>query len=156
MRIRLLAWLVLSAAFSFASFISASDQKNIYDNIAASSDHTILLSALTETRQSAVLKEKGANTFFAPNDEAFKKLDEGQLKKMIANKDLLKKIVLAHLVKDVELTSEKLKAPDRDEVNGFKISTKDGLKIGDAKIIKADQKCSNGIFHVIDTVLIPK
>jgi uncharacterized surface protein with fasciclin (FAS1) repeats len=156
MRSRHLASLALGLILGFASYSPASDQKSIYENIEASSNHTILLSAIAEARQVMILNAKGANTFFAPNDEAFKKLSEVELKKLIENKELLKKIVLAHLVTEKAITSQDLKKMVGKEINGFAISDSDGLKIGDAKVKQADLKCSNGIIHVIDTVLIPK
>ena len=46
-------------------------------------------------------------------------------------------------------------ALDGRELNGFKVSAKDGLKIGDAKVTKRDVRCGNGVVHVIDAVLVP-
>jgi uncharacterized surface protein with fasciclin (FAS1) repeats len=154
MKMRLIAGFTLSLILGFAAQTSAADQDSIYDYIASSSNHTILASAITETRQTMLLNAKdGKNTFFAPTDEAFKKLGEEQLKKLIEDKQLLKKIVLAHLVAGEDIKAEKLKS--MAPINGFTISVNDGLKIGEAKVIKADLPRCNGIIHVIDTVLIP-
>jgi uncharacterized surface protein with fasciclin (FAS1) repeats len=134
----------------------AADQKDIYETIGASPNHTILLSAIKESKLEVTLSAKGSYTFFAPTDEAFKKLSHEQLTKLIEDKDLLRKIVLAHLVVAKALTKDDLKALPGHELNGFKITAEEGVKIGDAKIVTADLKCSNGILHSVDTVLMPK
>lgn len=157
MRIRLLSGLMLgSMMIAVASSLSAAEPKSIYGNIAYSSNHTILLAAINEAKLEMTFSAKGAYTMFAPSDEAFKKLDDEQLKKLIADKALLHKILLAHFVHAKALSSDDLKGMPGEKLNGFMISMKDGLKIGDAKMKPVDIKCNNGVMHTIDTVLIPK
>lgn len=154
MKARTIAGAALAALLSLTSTTFGTDPTTLFGNVQASNDHTILLTALKEAGLVNDLSADGANTLFAPTDEAFKKLGEEQIKKLVADKDLLRKLVLAHVVQGTALTSNDLKK--RKELNGFTISAKDGVKIGNAKIVIADRKCSNGIMHVIDTVLIPK
>ena len=148
----------LFAACAAALILSAgakADEKTIAEIVAGSKDHTILLKAVTAAGLADTLGGKGTFTVFAPTDEAFKKLGEEKIKAVVADKELLKKILMAHVIKDKAVMAKDVAPLDGKEVNGFKISTKDGVKIGDAKVTKADIKASNGVIHVIDTVLVP-
>ncbi len=156
MKLRLCAGLALSCMLSVASTVLAVDPKDIFGNISLSSNHTILLTAIKESKLEVTLSAKGAYTLFAPSDEAFKKLGDEQLKRLIEDKTLLRKILLAHFVVGKSLTNDELKGMAGKELNGFTISVNDGLKIGDAKVKPIDLECSNGVIHTIDTVLIPK
>jgi uncharacterized surface protein with fasciclin (FAS1) repeats len=102
------------------------------------------------------LKGKGPFTVFAPTDDAFKALGEDTIKSVLADKDLLKKILLAHVIVGQEARAADVLKLNGKEVNGFKIDTSDGVKIGEAKVIKADLLAGNGVVHVIDKVLLPK
>jgi uncharacterized surface protein with fasciclin (FAS1) repeats len=154
MKSRLVAGSALSCLLVYATISSASEPKTIYDFIDNSSKFTILRSAIAESRLVAPLNTmEGKNTLFAPTDEAFKKLSPDQLKKLIDDKDLLKKIIQAHMVLDKSLTQKDLKG--MKDLNGFPISTEDGIKIGNAKMTAFDTVCRNGVIHTIDTVLIP-
>jgi uncharacterized surface protein with fasciclin (FAS1) repeats len=141
---------------SLVGIASAVDENNtLFEHIANSATHTILLSAVNETGQVKTLNDKkGTNTLFAPTDEAFKKLGEAELNKLINDKERLKKVVEAHIATGKVLTTKDLKG--LKDVNGFAISTADGLRIGGAKVIGPDQECKNGVMHVIDAVLLPK
>ena len=110
-----------------------------------------LLTGLAKT-----LEGKGPFTVFAPTDAAFKKLGDDKIKEVVANKELLTKILLAHVVQGKAVYAKDVVKLDGKEVNGFKIAAgSGGVSIGDAKVTKADLKASNGVIHVIDTVLIP-
>jgi uncharacterized surface protein with fasciclin (FAS1) repeats len=100
---------------------------------------------------------------FAPTDDAFAKLPAGTLNSLLANPDQLKAILLYHVLAGKVLSTAaidvaKSGTPTVVTVNGASItlSLKDGsLYINDAKVVKADVLASNGVIHVIDTVLIP-
>ncbi len=128
----------------------------VADIVASSKNHTILLTAVKEAGLVDTLKGKGPFTVFAPTDDAFKALGEDTIKKVLEDKDLLKKILLAHVIVGKEAKAADVLKLDGQEVNGFKIDTKDGVKIGEAKVIKADLLAGNGVVHVIDKVLLPK
>jgi uncharacterized surface protein with fasciclin (FAS1) repeats len=132
----------------------AVDAKPIFETIEASDKFTILQVALKEAGLDGMLNRDGSYTLLAPTDAAFKKLGEEQIKKLVADKDLLKKILMAHIVTEKALTAADMKS--LKDFNGFRISAADGLKIGDAQIIGTDTKCKNGNYLTIDTVLIPK
>ena len=152
----LCAAVALAATLALAARSVAADQKTIGETIAASKDHTILVVALTEAGLVESLEGKGPLTLFAPTDAAFKKLGEEKIKELVKDRALLKKIVQAHAVTGKALSAKDLVALDGKEVNGFNVvANKQGMTVGGAKITSADVKCSNGVIHVINTVLVP-
>jgi uncharacterized surface protein with fasciclin (FAS1) repeats len=156
MKAKLFALCACALLFVGPSASPAADEKDIVDTAIASKDHTILVTAVKEAGLVDVLKGKGPFTVFAPTDAAFKKLGEEKIKEVIKNKELLTKILLAHVVQGKAVYAKDVVGLNGKDVNGFKIavSGKD-VMIGDAKVIAADVKASNGVIHVIDTVLIP-
>lgn len=145
------------ASWALVQSIQADDKpETVADIVASSKSHTLLLTAVKEAGLVDTLKGKGPFTVFAPTDDAFKALGEDTIKKVMADKDLLKKILLAHVIVGKEVKAADVLRLDGQEVNGFKIDTKDGVKIGEAKVIKADLLAGNGVVHVIDKVLLPK
>lgn len=153
MKVQLLA--VVAVLLAAPAARPADEDKTVAEAVEASPNHTILLSFLKETGLFDTLKGKGPFTLFAPTDDAFKKLDDATLKKIVADKALLEKILRAHVVEGEKLTAQKLKERDGQELNGFRVSAKDGLRIGEAKVTEGDKPAGNGVWHVIDTVLVP-
>ena len=105
------------------------------------------------------LSGSGPFTVFAPTDAAFKKLPKGTLQKLLKpeNKETLVKILTYHVVSGA-VDSKAIKAGEVPTVEGssVKVTVKKGIiKVDKATVIKKDVKASNGIIHVIDTVLIP-
>jgi uncharacterized surface protein with fasciclin (FAS1) repeats len=136
---------------------AADSNSTLFERVAASANHTILLSAITETGQVKALNDKkSSSTLFAPTDDAFKKLGEAELNKLINDKQRLKKVVEAHIVAGKVLTTKELKDQSVKDPNGFAITTADGIRIGGAKVIGPDLESKNGVMHVIDAVLLPK
>ena len=101
------------------------------------------------------LKGDGPFTVFAPTDEAFAKLPKGTVEDLLKpeNKDKLVSILTYHVVAGKVKSSDLLSTTSAETVNGQKASI--GLRVGNANVIKADIGASNGVIHVIDTVLIP-
>jgi uncharacterized surface protein with fasciclin (FAS1) repeats len=108
------------------------------------------------------LKGAGPFTVFAPTDEAFAKLPAGTVETLLKpeNKEKLKSILLYHVVSGNVPASEVLKLNGRSvetlQGSSIKVQTKQGVRVDDAKVIKTDVTASNGVIHVIDTVLMPK
>jgi uncharacterized surface protein with fasciclin (FAS1) repeats len=123
----------------------------------AGSFNTLLAAAkaagLVETLQS-----DGPYTVFAPTDEAFGKLPEGMIDELLANPEKLKQILLYHVVpgnvmaKDVVGLSSATTAQGSDVAIAVK---GDVVMINNAKVLKTDVMASNGVIHVIDTVIVP-
>ena len=160
MKVKLFAAAVLSMVFVFGTAVrSADEEKDIVDTAVGAKMFTTLVTAVKEAGLVETLKGKGPYTVFAPTDEAFKKLGEETIKKVLADKELLKKILLAHVVEGSVMAEDVVKLDGKEvkTIQGtkFMVSTKDGVKLGEAKVVKTDIKCSNGVIHVIDTVLMP-
>lgn len=106
------------------------------------------------------LKSKGPITVFAPTDEAFANLPEGTLESLLKpeNKDRLTEILTYHVVKGRVYSDQALKAGSAETLQGSKvhITTKGGTAmVNDAELVSTDLDASNGVIHVIDSVLIP-
>lgn len=153
MKVRLLA--VVAVLLAAPAAHTADEDKTVAEAVELSENHTVLLSFLKETGLFDTLKGKGPYTLFAPNDAAFRRLGDATLKKIVADKALLRKILWVHVVEGEKLTVQKLKERDGRELNGFRVSAKDGLRIGEAKVTEGDKPCGNGVWHVIDAVLVP-
>ena len=161
-----------SAIFAFAFLftavgVSAQDKKSdeskkdIVDTAVAAGQFTTLAKALEAAGLVDVLKGSDKYTVFAPTDEAFAKLPAETLETLLKpeNKEKLKAILLYHVVKgNVEVKDLiKLNGQDVATVSGktVKVDTTDGVEVNSSTVVKADVKASNGVIHVIDTVLIP-
>jgi uncharacterized surface protein with fasciclin (FAS1) repeats len=118
-----------------------------------------LAAALTAADLVTTLKGSGPYTVFAPTDAAFNKLPKGTLEKLLKpeNKATLAKILTYHVVGS-EVLAKDVKTGATTSVEGaaLNITTNDGVKInGTAKVTKTDIKATNGVIHVIDTVVLP-
>jgi len=117
-----------------------------------------LATALTEAGLIETLQGKGPFTVFAPTDDAFAKLPKGTVEGLLKDKEALKKILLYHVVSGNVMSTDVVKLTEAATVEGskIKIKVKDGkVMINDAKVTTADVKASNGVIHIIDTVILP-
>lgn len=123
-------------------------------------DFSTLVTAVKAAELVDVLNGDGPFTVFAPNNAAFDKLGEDAIKAVLADKPKLTGILKAHVISGKVMAEDVIKMDGQmaETMNGkFPIKVKDGVVwIGNAKVIKADIKCKNGVIHVIDTVLMPK
>ncbi len=137
---------------------AAAQPKDIVDTAVAAGSFKTLVSAVQAAGLVEVLKGAGPYTVFAPTDEAFAKIPKTDLDALIKDKAKLQSVLKYHVLA-ANVNSSDLKAmKDFGTVQGGRITldaTK-GLKVNDATVIKADVPASNGIIHVIDTVLLPK
>ncbi len=109
---------------------------------------------LVETLQSA-----GPFTVFAPTDEAFAKLPDGTVEALIANPDQLREILLYHVVPGKVMAADVVGLSSATTAQGSDISimlADGGVRINDANVTATDIETSNGVIHVIDTVIIPR
>lgn len=135
--------------------------KDIVDTAVAAGQFTTLAKALQAADLVDTLKGKGPFTVFAPTDDAFAKLPAGTLDDLLKpeNKEKLKAILLYHVVPGKVTAAKVAKMSSAKTVNGkeLTISASGGsVKVNDATVVKADVMASNGVIHVIDTVLLPK
>jgi len=103
------------------------------------------------------LKGKGPFTVFAPTDEAFAKLPKATLDGLLADKAKLTAVLTYHVVPG-KVMAKDVKAGAVKTVQGssLTVTTTDGVKVDNAKVIKTDIATSNGVIHAIDTVVLPK
>ena len=136
------------------------DKQDIVDTAARAGTFNTLSTALQAAGLADTLKGKGPFTVFAPTDEAFSKLPAGTVESLLRpeNKDKLKAILLYHVVSGDVTAAQVVKLSSAKTANGqdVKIMVDDGtVMVNDAKVVQADVMASNGVIHVIDTVLIP-
>jgi uncharacterized surface protein with fasciclin (FAS1) repeats len=134
---------------------------DIVDTAVAAGSFNTLAAALKAAGLVETLKGPGPFTVFAPTDEAFAKLPAGTVESLLKpeNKAKLAGILTYHVVPGKVMAADVVKLTSAKTVNGqsVTISVNGGkVKVNDANVIKADVGASNGVIHVIDTVLLPK
>jgi uncharacterized surface protein with fasciclin (FAS1) repeats len=137
-----------------------SDEKNIVETAAANEDFSTFVAAVKAAELEETLSGDGPFTVFAPNEAAFAKLPEGTLGKLLhrENKEMLAKILKYHVLPKKVMAAD-AKTMKAKTVEGTKISVEvkdDGVMIDGAECVKTDIEASNGVIHVIDTVLMPE
>jgi len=135
---------------------------NIVETAVAAGQFKTLAAALEAAGLIDALTGEGPFTVFAPTDEAFAKLPAGTVESLLKpeNKEKLKSILLYHVVPGNVTAKQVMKLNGRTvktlEGRSIKITTIHGVTVDDARVTKTDIHASNGVIHVIDTVLIPK
>jgi uncharacterized surface protein with fasciclin (FAS1) repeats len=132
---------------------------DIIETATAAGTFTTLAKAIDAAGLVGTLKGEGPFTVFAPTDEAFAKLPEGTLESLLADKEKLAAILTYHVVPGKISSEDVAQLPMAKTVNGqdVKITTADGkVMVGNATVTQADVPASNGVIHVIDTVLLPE
>jgi len=133
-------------------------QMDIVDTAIAAGSFNTLAQALTAAGLVDALKAEGPFTVFAPTDEAFAKLPKGTLEAVLKDKEKLRAILTYHVVSGKVTSQQVVKLNSAKTLQGGNVSINatDGVRINDAKVVKADIQTSNGVIHVIDSVLLPK
>jgi len=134
--------------------------KDIVDTAVAAGQFTTLAAALQAADLVDTLKGDGPFTVFAPTDAAFAKLPEGTVESLLKpeNRDQLVAILTYHVVAGKVEAADVVKLDEAKTVNGqdVQITVADsGVQVNNANVIKTDIEASNGVIHVIDTVIIP-
>jgi uncharacterized surface protein with fasciclin (FAS1) repeats len=133
---------------------------DIVDTAVAAGSFKTLAAALTAANLVGTLKSAGPFTVFAPTDEAFAKLPAGTVEALLADIPKLTAILTYHVVAGTVMAADVLTMDGQSAktVNGasLKISTTGGVKLnGTTSVVKTDIACTNGVIHVIDSVLLP-
>ncbi len=136
-------------------------QKDIVEITVANGNFKTLAKLLTDAGLVDLLKGDGPFTVFAPTDEAFSKVPKTALEALAHDPEKLKRVLTYHVIKGNVLAADAIKLDGKaaDTVAKVKlpIKVKDGIVfVGKAKVVKTDIKATNGVIHVIDTVLIPE
>ena len=133
---------------------------DIIDTAVSAGNFKTLAAALTAANLINTLKGPGPFTVFAPTDEAFAKLPAGTVDSLLKDIPKLTAILTYHVVAGKVMAADVMKMGGKSAttVNGasLPISTKDGVKLnGASTVVKTDIECTNGVIHVIDSVLLP-
>jgi len=139
----------------------AQQTQNIVDTAVAAGSFTTLAKALKAADLVATLEGPGPFTVFAPTDEAFAKLPAGTLDTLLKpeNKNKLRRILTYHVVAGEVRAADIVKLQSAKAVSGDTITVKarDGkVRVDGANVTKTDIAASNGVIHVIDTVILPE
>ena len=147
--------------FGFAQNTIGGDQKDIVDTAVGAGSFNTLVAAVKAADLVDTLKGKGPFTVFAPTDAAFAKLPGGTLDDLLKpeNKEKLKGILTYHVVPGKVMAADVVKLKTAKTVQGQELTIKvsgETVMVDNAKVTKTDIACSNGVIHVIDTVVLPK
>ncbi len=156
-----LVGIALAAFMPAVLFQTSAASLNIVQVASSDPQFSTLVTALTAAGLVKTLEGKGPFTVFAPTNAAFAKIKKADLAALLKNKAELTKVLTYHVV------SGTVMAVDAMKMNGKTAKTVQGsdlnisvmgkvLEINNAKVTKADIVASNGVIHVIDTVLMPK
>ncbi|MCX8063134.1 MAG: fasciclin domain-containing protein, partial [Anaerolineales bacterium] len=132
--------------------------KTIVDIAVADGRFNTLVQAVQAAGLAETLAGEGPFTVFAPTDDAFAKLPAGTIEALLADPEQLKNILLYHVVSGKVMSDQAKTLSEAEMLNGEKVSIKadmDKLMINDSQVVLADIEASNGVIHVIDTVLLP-
>ena len=148
------------ATTTFAGPHKKTHTNDIVDIAAGSNDFTTLVAAVKAAGLVDTLKGDGPFTVFAPTNEAFAKLPAGTVENLLKpeNRDQLVSILTYHVVPGKVLARDVIKLDKAATVQGQMASvtvSNVGVMIDNANIVKTDIKASNGVIHVIDSVILP-
>ena len=149
---------LLVSSFSLAGAHSKPKQ-DIIDVAVAAGNFSTLATALTEAGLIETLKGKGPFTVFAPNDAAFGKVPAADLQALLKNKPQLTSVLTYHVVAGKVMAADVVNLTSATTVQGQDVSieVKGGkVYVNGAEVIATDIEASNGVIHVIDSVIFPK
>ena len=133
-------------------------KNDIIEAARAAHSFKTLLTAIEAAGLTDTLRGDGPFTVFAPTDEAFAKLPKGTLDALLKDKAKLASILTYHVVPGKVMAADVVKLTEAKTVQGqsMKIATAGGVMVDSAKVVKTDVPATNGVIHVIDTVIMPK
>ena len=156
MKMKRLTQALTATAFALgASLVHAAD---IVDTAVAAGQFDTLVKAVKAAGLADTLKGEGPFTVFAPTDAAFAKLPAGTVDSLLADKEKLKQILTYHVVAgkvlSTDITTGAVPTVQGQSLNV--VAERGSMKVNDAQVVKADVFASNGVIHVIDTVVLPQ
>jgi uncharacterized surface protein with fasciclin (FAS1) repeats len=157
-RFLVLATALAVLALPIGSASAAAPKKDIVETAAGAPQFSTLVSLVKKAGLVGVLSGKTDYTVFAPTNAAFAKVPKQTLDDLAADKAMLKKVLLYHVLPGKVPASKVLKTKSATTAEGSKVTFSVRGKsafVNDAKITKTDIRCSNGIVHAINRVLLP-
>ncbi|MDJ0786142.1 MAG: fasciclin domain-containing protein [Myxococcota bacterium] len=158
-RILFLAFLTVGlAAPALADDHGHAKKADIVDTAVAAGSFDTLVAAVKAAELVDTLKGDGPFTVFAPTDEAFAKIPKADLDALLADKEKLTAVLTYHVVPGKVMASDVVGLDSAKTVQGQSVSidASDGVTVDGAKVVQTDIETSNGVIHVIDTVILPK
>lgn len=151
---------VVAMGLVVGSTAARSTEQNIVDTAISAGQFNTLVTALKAAGLVDTLKGPGPFTVFAPTDAAFAKLPAGTVEKLLKpeNKAQLTAILTYHVVPGTVMAADVVKLKEAKTVNGKMIAVKvngSAVMINDAKVSATDIAATNGVIHVIDSVILP-
>lgn len=141
------------------SYGATASKPDIVDTAVAAGSFNTLVTAVQAAGLVDTLKGKGPFTVFAPTDEAFAKIPKAQLEALLADKEALTAVLTYHVVPgrimSEELLDKRYTTAKTVQGEAVTIDARVSVKVNDANVVMADIAASNGIVHVIDTVILP-
>ena len=139
---------------------SEAAEKDIVDTAVSAGSFKTLVAAVQAAGLVDALKGKGPLTVLAPTDEAFAKLPKGTVETLLKpeNKDKLIAVLTYHVIPAKAMAKDVVKLDSAVTLNGQIVridATSGGVTVDNAKVVKTDIACSNGVIHVIDSVILP-
>lgn len=152
--------LAFMASTAYAGHHKQAASKDIVDTAVAAGQFETLAAALGAAGLVDTLKGDGPFTVFAPTDAAFAKLPEGTVESLLKpeNRDQLVAILTYHVVAGKVKAADVVKLSEAETVNGQSVSIEvsdGGVRIDNANVVATDIGASNGVIHVIDSVILP-
>ena len=151
--------LATAASLAFAAAAFAGAKKDIVDTAVSAGSFETLVAAVQAADLVDTLKGDGPFTVFAPTDEAFAALPEGTVETLLLpeNKDQLVAILTYHVVPGKVMSTDLTDDMEATTVQGeaVTIDLDNGVMVENATVTSADIETSNGVIHVIDTVILP-
>jgi len=153
--------IVLSAAVAFSGAIAAGEygmKKDIVDTAVSAEDFNTLVTAVQAAGLVDTLKGDGPFTVFAPTDAAFAKIPASDLEALLADKEALTAVLTYHVVPGKVMAADVMGLSTASTVQGSNVDIQivdGGVKIDNANVVQTDIETSNGVIHVIDTVILP-
>jgi uncharacterized surface protein with fasciclin (FAS1) repeats len=132
--------------------------KNIVETAVEAGSFKTLVNAVQSAGLVETLSGRGPFTVFAPNDRAFAKLPAGKVDDLLRDKKRLTSVLTYHVVPGKVMAADIMKLKMAKTVQGqsITIDAREGVRIDGARVIKTDIECTNGVIHVIDSVIMPK
>lgn len=148
--------ILLALTLGFGTALAA-QAKDIVDTAVGAGKFNTLATALKAAGLVDTLKGPGPFTVFAPTDEAFAKIPKADLDALLKDKAKLTAVLTYHVVPG-KVMAKDVKAGKVKTVQGSELTlgTTGGVTVDAAKVVQADIAASNGVIHVIDSVVLPK
>jgi uncharacterized surface protein with fasciclin (FAS1) repeats len=148
------------AAIPLAFGAVAAKAADIVDTAVSAGQFETLVAAVKAAGLVETLKGSGPFTVFAPTDEAFAKLPAGTVENLLKpeNKETLVAVLTYHVVPGKIMSGDvdgKMAMVETVQGSELSVDATDGVKVDEATVIAADIEASNGVIHVIDTVVLP-